>query len=309
MIQPGEPELFESARLFASDADNTQMLSFEKSPQGIGVEEAYRYGIAAIYGPSGVNQYIASGGHQNRTPAEIVISLVPFVKNPEVFQHVALMTELDYPTQDIVAHIQTITPSEKNITVSDLEIEELKATTRLLVDLKLQRLLSQVGLALPSGEYWPRPVPGFMDFMKLLRGSSEPIDSAIISAGHTQFIDSVYDLWGIERPDIYVTTETLSKLNLDEYFTPSELAKPSSLLMTVTEQLWVQKYGLPDTTAIDKEQIVYVGDDIRKDGGLARNSGVEFIHIDPCAPEESWRRVGKHLLLDTAITNRVVAHD
>lgn len=309
MSQPSELEAFQAARLFASDVDNTQMLSFERSPHGIGVEEAYRAAISVIYGQAAINHYNTNGGHNNRTPAEIATNLVPFVKSGEVFQQVTLLSELDYPVEDIVQQLGLILPSKKSICADDLSPQEIAATAQLLTDLKLQKLISQVGLALPDGGYWPRAVPGFLDFIELVKNSPDPIDTAVISAGHTEFIDRVYDLWGIERPDVYVTTETISQLGLDQHFMPSELAKPAPILMTIAKHLWAQKYGLPDTIPVNNEHILYVGDDPIKDGGLASNSGVDFVHIDPLQPEQSWHRAAKALQLGSYATKTMVAHD
>lgn len=75
------PSDFQNARLDAADFDGTMYATFEEAPQlGIyGVDEAYRLSIekALYFDKYAVAKYQDQGEHQNRTPLEIVNSLVP----------------------------------------------------------------------------------------------------------------------------------------------------------------------------------------------------------------------------------------
>lgn len=315
-----DPIDFINAELFASDYDGTQAMTYERAPGIIDVDQAYERGIGDIFGHGARMQFLAEGGHCSRTPAEIVESVIPYVDDPEIFAKITTLVHLDYSTADIIAQlnsdrkiisanvpvdIPSINQDEPQNIV--LETEEFAAVTKLLVDYKLELLLKQVGKRLEDGNYWPRPVPGFVNFSRL-RQADKRINSAIISAGHTDFINKTYGMWGIEQPDIYVTTETVEQLGLNNFYLPSEIAKPSPIMMEMAVQQWKRLYGL-DAGHVAINQVLYVGDDIDKDQGLARNFGTEFIYIDKAAPVESWERVARFFRLIGAGERLIGNHD
>lgn len=303
--QPRNPLDFKDSELFSSDFDNTQALTFEGGPGIITVEQAYDDAILKIFGPNAVAFYRKQGGHLNRTPAEIAESVIPYTDEPGIFSKITVLMEIGYPTADILADIDRNThrtnsrvtyplnPHADEPQTIRLEAEELQAVVQLLIDSKLEPLVSQIGTRLSKDEFWPRPVPGFLDFYRLLQQAAS-LDSAVISAGHTDFIRKAYELWEVPDPDIFVTSETISLLGLEKHYTASELAKPSPIVMDMATQQWRRMYGLPaDHVTIN--QVVYVGDSKEKDGGLAANSGATFFHINPEDPVTAWRAVTRYL--------------
>ena len=247
---------FDSTRLWVSDFDGTQAATFEPAPTGIGVSEAYEMSIHDLYGEASLEKFIMQGGHNNRTPAEIVLGVRP-----------------------------------------GLGPDELDTETERLVSTKLDILLAQVGLKMPDGELWPRPVPGFLDTwnaVQEVRLQGRRIDTAGISAGHQEFILRTFELWDVPSPDMLVTEETVRSLRLS--IPPEETAKPRPFQMQLVEMQWMARHAILRTLGSrDWNRIIYTGDDLSKDGGLAKNSHVRFFYIDPDGQEESWAEVSDHL--------------
>jgi hypothetical protein len=307
---PANPADFEGAKLFSSDFDGTQCQSFEPSPGGIGVNEAYRKSIRDIYGAPALAAYIASGEHNNRTPIEIAASLVSKAKDVRIFEQITVMTQLDYAPADIIKSLSNLNAAANGRYRSKLDPEELEAITKLLTDVKLEYLLSQVGLPFEDGDRWPRPTNGYLAFsaqLEAARTDGEQITTATISAGHHEFIHRVYELWQVPPPDILISTELLGQLGLMRVCTPAELSKPSPLLMDIARQQWLRNYDLPHDFE-HQNQVLYVGDDCHKDGGLARNSDVDFIHINPDDTQEGWQSAAEYLGIGAFAGRTAVNH-
>ncbi|HMS50010.1 MAG TPA: hypothetical protein PKA02_01045 [Candidatus Saccharibacteria bacterium] len=62
------------AMLGVSDFDGTQARTFERTPDGIGVNEAYRLAIGTVMGERALATYMRNGEHRSRTASEIVAS-------------------------------------------------------------------------------------------------------------------------------------------------------------------------------------------------------------------------------------------
>ena len=77
--------------LLGFDFDGTIAQTFEKSPKGIGVTEAYRLAISDIFGPEVLAIYDTQGGLKNSAPSELIHSLMGeggnelLVRNAEQF--------------------------------------------------------------------------------------------------------------------------------------------------------------------------------------------------------------------------------
>lgn len=268
------PENFPQAELLVADFDGTTHNTFESPDGGVDVDEAYRIGIVRVFDfdKDALMRYEAGGGHRNRTPAEIVHELAP-----------------------------KSTP------------EGLQRLTEELVEVKLELLLEQIGKPIDGGERWPRPMPGFIDFwdsVQKARDQGRDITTAIISAGHAPFIDRVFEESGLEEPDIMVTDETIRGLNSP--LPPDKLAKPSVMPLSLAKIQWLNLYGLDiPSEEVDPPiggRITLFGDSLEKDGGLATNGGVHFVHISPENPAAGYEELSRHLELGQAALKQTVRH-
>lgn len=263
-----DPSSFEGARLFTSDYDGTKFITDEPAPGGVGVEGAYELGLNEIGGHKAVDLFRQQGGHQGRTPYEIVKACIP-----------------------------------------DAGEDDVSALTDRLVPIKLEHLLGNIGRPLPDGGIWPRPTEGFLNLWRLIyeaRANGSLIDTADISAGHEEFLLKTYLAYDIPSPDILVTSDTVHQLSLSSLIVMSEFAKPAPGLMTIALDRWFELYDWasldPATLSAARNKVFYTGDNEERDGGLARNSGVDFIHVPVSGSVEAWHAVARRLALgDTAI--------
>lgn len=259
---------FSEARLLVSDFDGTMFDTFEPSPNGIGVNEAYRLAIEAVFDfdSTALERYQADGEHQNRTPTEIAHSLMPNATR-----------------------------------------EGVKRIAGQLVAAKLDILLEQIGQPLTDGALWPRTVPGFADFWSTLtakRKAGQQVSTAIISAGHAEFMQKSFEIAGLEMPDFMVTDETVRSLY--SALPVHKLTKPSILPMDIIRAQWLSLYcdSEEEKQALEpesiNERIVYLGDDPNKDAALAMNAGVRFVYIhgaDRRAARAAWKSMKARLEL------------
>ncbi|HMI09471.1 MAG TPA: hypothetical protein VK497_03710 [Candidatus Saccharimonadales bacterium] len=256
------PETFHRARLIAEDFDDTAFRTFEKSPSGVGVAEAYTLSIEDMFGSEALSAFLSGGGLRNRAPIEVVQQLAPDAKN-----------------------------------------EELNRLVQELTETKLNILMGEIGTRFLDGSLWPRPTEGYLDLCAMIeaaRQEGQLIDDAIISSGHEPFIEKTFKVWSIDIPTHVIATETTQRIVVDLEEAPENLIKPSPLLMGVARSMWAQGYGvkIPARNGLsndEKRRIVYVGDDLVKDGGLAENSGVAFELIDPANSGQTWQRVASRL--------------
>lgn len=273
--QNGSSAEFRNAQLVVSDFDGTMFDTFEPSPGGIGVNEAYCLAIEQVFDhdTTALERYQEAGEHQNRTPTEIAASLAP-----------------------------SATP------------KGVKRLAEDLVHAKLDLLTDQIGQELSDGTAWPRPIPGFEEAWQEIsaaRTEQEPISTAVISAGHAEFITKCLESAGLELPDFMVTDETIrglySNLPLEK------LTKPSPLSMEIVKAQWMSLYT---TSEIEqkmliavhgiKHRIVYTGDDPIKDAQLAANAEVDFVLLTPDNPEEAWQRTLRMGLASVVIEGAIV---
>jgi hypothetical protein len=164
--------------------------------------------------------------------------------------------------------------------------------TRLIVS-KLDILTAEIGQTFSDGSVWPRPVAGYMEFLKnleLAQAEGQHIDSLILSSGHEPFIKKVYETWGVEQPTHIIGQETTVEHGL------GNVVKPNSTLMKLAHRVWAESYGFKPSFIgfqVMKGRTLYIGGDDTKDGQLARNSGVKFAHIDPTDTAHSWEEISK----------------
>jgi hypothetical protein len=256
------PETFHRAQLVAEDFDGTAFCTFEKSPSGLGVSEAYALSVEDMFGIEALNTFLRSGGLRNRAPVEVVQQLAP-----------------------------------------DAESEELNRLVQKLIEVKLNILMGEVGTRFLDGSLWPRPTEGYMDLCEMIetaRQEGRLVDDAIISSGHEAFIEKTFKVWNVHPPTRIIATETTQRLAVDLEIAPENFVKPNSLLMGVARSMWAQEYGISISPGEElpndvRRRMLYVGDDLVKDGELAKNSGVAFELIDPADSVTSWQKVADHL--------------
>lgn len=149
---------------------------------------------------------------------------------------------------------------------------------------KLDILQSQIGRPLANGGRWPRPTEGFEELWQrahAFRSDGGTIATAVISAGHTSFIKKWFEVFDLEDPDCIVSAEVVDNLALNVPL--AETVKPAPLPMRIAEAALVSKYegsGYP---------LVYAGDDLHKDGGLAANTDAHFILIEQATSAQKWQ--------------------
>ncbi len=131
---------------------------------------------------------------------------------------------------------------------------------------KLSLLNREIGVY-ESGP-WPAACPGVIEFLR--KRSDEPY--GIISSGHESFIYRMCRLWDVPYPRFLITDDDMRGLGLPVEVT----SKPSGLLM----QKFIERAAMLGY-ALDAESIIYHGDDPEKDGGLAKNGGVQFRCYNP----------------------------
>lgn len=252
-IQPGE-------LLFASDFDGTKFLTSESGEGILTVSEAYAEGIRDLLGAPAVAQFLDQGGHQHRTPAEIVADLCPDMAISEIESQARLLTA---------------------------------AKIAILTEQIGKPLSDGVLWPRPTDGFvsmWENL--GWSD----QRDTS--VTTADLSAGHIPFIKRTYDVHGLQHPDFVVTDDFLvDELDLGDV--PLEdRAKPSPLLLEVANALWMAQLGASATATNERLQranTIYVGDSLEKDGGMAEKYGATFVLLNPEASVENWEEVTEWL--------------
>ena len=255
-----------NAHLAAFDFDKTIARTFEPSPKGIGVNEAYELALQKLFGPKGLMQSV--GGLRNRAPTELVQDILDV--HPSLLARGMLTYEREYE------RLKSLMPRGKGIPLVPLRVGDVvELIGEVLVRLKLEILLNEIGST------WPRPYEGVLEFMDDLHQRDKA--TAIISSGHDPFIRRCFDVWGAACPRILLTDDDLRPR-------PDPIVKktkPSRVLID-----YVIMMAFMSGRTITSKDIVYFGDDIDKDGGLAANADVPFGHFCPEATEPH-PRLGK----------------
>lgn len=186
------PDTFVDARLLAKDFDGTVALTFEKSPAGMDVHEAYNQAIDEVFGPDAVDTYHAGGGLKNRAPIEVVQSLVP-----------------DAPGADLNRLVAKLTDSKLAILMGEIgtRFDDGSVWPR------------------PTNGYLE-----LLEELTGAKNNGVLIDSLILSSGHEPFIRNTYDAWGVDQPDYVVAQERLHHLGLASFVKPSTKAMDAALL-------------------------------------------------------------------------------
>lgn len=256
--------------LFLSDNDGTLFNTFEQSPTGYGVHEAYGQALLDIFGHEALAIF-KKNGLKNRAPGQVIELVLAqghmgkMVENAKIFFNKAQVCKLDNLVPEGKGH---------KLIWDDDNLHPL--FTELLVRVKLSYLMKNIGSKNSDGTLWPRIYPGVREFIDTLKWHG---DFGIISSGHDLFIQKSFEIYGIECPEIMVTDDDIRSLSFKN---KSLISKPSPYLIHLALRQW--KYGdMPPS-----DGIVYTGDDMQKDGQMATNTSVPFIYFDPQTSEHHW---------------------
>jgi len=243
-------EILQNARLVAFGFDNTAADTFDRSPNGIDVHIAYDRALETLFGETELLKVV--GGLKNRAPTELVHDILR--------ERPPLMLAGLRAYEAHRSRLSSQMPRGKGIPLSRIENgNHIDLFGELLVRLKLEILLAEIG---PE---WPLPCEGVLEFMAELRARDKHV--AIISSGHDLFIRKCFSQWGSECPAIVLSDDDLRP----QPGPMTQKMKPSKLLINYVIMM-AHTRGI----SVSSADIVYFGDDLNKDGGLARNASIPF---------------------------------
>lgn len=173
-----------------------------------------------------------------------------------------------------IGGLQNMAPSELvKALLSVIETHQKpEKITEMIVEKKLSVLMKEIGTHFHDGSIWPEPCPGIVNFFKSISEANKKggihIDVAILSSGHRDFIKKTFRVWGQKCPKILVTDDDARRL-------PDYPTKPAKILLDLILKKWKNR-GYPENG-----NIMYFGDDLRKDGQFAKNAGISFGWFNP----------------------------
>jgi hypothetical protein len=238
--------------LFAYDFDKTLARTDVESPEGITVEVAYALALDRICGTTGLLREL--GGLQNRAPLELAQAVLEH--DAEFLARAELIRDRKELSAGLV-------PEGKGVDLSRATGVELVA--ELITRLKLARLTGQVHYA---PRQWPPLCEGVTEQIAAL--GDRPY--GIVSSGHDFFIEKSLAVWDVRLPDFIVTDDDLRGLPLPV----SQKTKPGPFPM----ELLLARARQAGLTVLN-ENVLYMGDDLDKDGGMARAARTRFVWYNP----------------------------
>ena len=235
--------------LVLTDFDGTLANTAKDSPSGMNVHVAYESAVASVFGHKGLLAYDRLGGLKNREPGE----LVRLLQNET--------GRFDESHRDL---------------------------TERLVTAKLDCMLPEIG---PE---WPALYPGVSEFLNKAADGEYPFDVGILSSGHDEFIKRALLVNGIDPEKfLLVTSDIMRERPMPE----RPRYKPHSYQLAEAHLQWLKSRGIipqsDDPTQreeylgrrLGKPNILYIGDDPVKDGGLAREARIPFIFVPNTNPD------------------------
>lgn len=252
-----------------TDFDGTLAATFDDSPRGMNVHVASDHAVHDVFGTEGHRVYEEIGGLKNREPGELVRLI----------------------SQEMKAGTQ-------GLSVKDLTERYVKA--------KLSYLVPEIS------NTWPRLYPGVKEFFQLIEKGRFPISIGVVSSGHDGFIRTVFDVNGLRPPHVVVSSDLLASREMPK----RERYKPNTYQLAEAHRQWEL---LQKTTATikngerydgrnhGKPNILYIGDDPIKDGGLAEQARVPFIFVPFTKPGfEPNAQKGQLLAPDFFMLNKLL---
>lgn len=259
--------------LIASDFDETLFRTSALSPNGVNVYSAYRRAIHSIFGEKG-SIALDFGIYTGQTPTQLANDVLNWTKKEDVKKLLIESSRgffVDYKSE-----LAPLIP-EANGDLQWNQENPLETIAQMVVGLKLGYLIDEIGKTDSKGNVWPQPCDNALEFINTvscLQAEGVPIDFAVISSGHRLFIRKTLDVWKVPHPDILITDDDIRPRKF-----PQELErrfKPGQLPLALAHHAWLRAQGLlVDSAKLmeagkdTKKRIVYFGDDMVKDGGMA----------------------------------------
>ena len=242
--------------LLVCDFDQTLFETFTPPLGGMDTLQAYASAVTELFGEEGSEIYQAAGGLKNRSPGEVISAIL------------SEKSDLGTVAYEIW-HENFIDLLPWNFS------DPTAVMTEMLVQLKLQCLLGQISIE------WPMPYPGVIGFFKkieILRMEDRiNIDFAILSSGHTDFIKKTFGCWGLSPPKVMITDDDLRHLERPPLH---NRVKPAPFPFALTQLKWLRSLN-GNKIGHTRQGMIYIGDDPKKDGGLAKNVNVPFGFFNP----------------------------
>lgn len=231
-----------NSHLVLLDFDGTIANTFKDSPSGMNVGKASKLAIGNVFGRSGMLALDEIGGLKNREPGELV----------KIIQGMTRETGLTH--NDATEHF---------------------------VEAKLSYLIPEIS------PVWPELYPGAAALFRDVSRGKIPVDLAILSSGHDAFIRKAMEANRINMDDvILVSSDVIRQRPMPD----RPRYKPHSYQFAEAHAQWLRKSGiLPSYDHWDAESftgrnygkpnMIYIGDDPIKDGGLATEARIPFVHV------------------------------
>jgi hypothetical protein len=254
------PKQLEEPQLMLNDFDGTEAFTSERGEGIPTVEDGYAAAIDELFGPVAADNF-RRNGHGHGTPT------------------------------DIVADIMGLPGDDK----------EVKTAAAFVTMRKLDVISGGIGRPLKDGTPYPRQSEGFAETWMGVHTAQEegfPIGKGVISAGHTEYEQKVFDMWGLPQPDMYLTDDVVTAMALQIPW--ADQVKPSPMLVEVAQTLHAyelrRKYEAFRNSNLlaNSVRTIHVGD-AEKDRQLARNAGIAYAHVEAHRQREAWHEVDEFL--------------
>lgn len=288
-----DPRNFDKSYMIEVDFDETCFTTFISRGDGVEVHEAYEMAVEAVLGPDARQDFSNYGGLSNRAPLDVIEGLV--AEEPR------LISGALSHAKDHFAHPADITDIGLGLIArfadrGSVDYDELtiRAITEMLVIRKKEKLIPQITTE------WPLPVKGFDEVWVDIAEKKEQderwqnVHTAIVSSGHADFIRQTLETAGLPQPDIFMTDDEMRRQ-------VKPRTKPDPYALELVRNAWLNAYLVsPDLRSSEtfvsetKKRQVYVGDDTDKDGEMAANDGISFLHHDGTA--DAWRNIATRII-------------
>ena len=203
-------------------------------PSGVGMESAYELAVSRLFGQGSLSTYRACFGLRDRAASEVVSRLTP-----------------------------------------ESSPAEIRRLTKRLVEEKLSHLLDQVGVT-RNGAMWPTPSKGFLPFWHRLSELREAgaVETAVISAGgHAAFIERVWQVYDLRLPDVIISADDIPTVFRSKDMKSFSMPRPLPLALA-RQRLAQLNNSVGMNAWSNKGNVVYCGDNLMRDGGVAAKGAV-----------------------------------